>query len=374
MNENFNVYVVDDDPMIQDILRSIIEPHYPVRTFGSAEECGKALDSALPDCLLLDVTLPGMDGYQFCRLLKDDAARRDISVTFISGHDDIDHRLKGYDAGGDDFIVKPFEPVEVLRKIKIAEQGLATRKSLREEARMANELSNIALASMGDSGIVLQFMSKLLSTQDETQVAAEMLDMLRKFSLDGAVQARVGSRAYTLSGNGENQPLEVSVFDHVRTLDRIFEFRSRAVWNFDRITIMISNMPTSDEMLAGRIRDSMATAAQAAAARLESIEVEEKGRRSYAGIKQALSTIEATLDKLDETHRRGRYEISQLMYQFSEDLNQSFVGLGLSDAQERYLDDLIKTFMANLGIQMDQDTGFAEVLRGLSADLHRLTL
>lgn len=374
MNENFSIDVVDDDPMIQDILRAIIEPHYPVRTFGSAEACRQALDTARPDCILLDVALPGMDGYQFCRLLRDDTATRDVAVTFISGHDDIDHRLRGYDAGGDDFVVKPIEPLEILRKIARAEQGLAAKKNLREEARMANELSNLALASMGDSGIVLQFMSKLICTNDEKQVAREMLDLLHKFSVTGAVQARIGGRAYTLSANGENQPLEVSVFEHVRTMDRIFEFRTRAVYNFDRITVMISNMPTQDAMLAGRIRDSMATAAQAAATRLESIEVEERGRRSFVGIKQALSTIEATLDRLDETHRRGRYEISQLMFQFNEDLNQAFVGLGLSDAQERHLDGLIKRFMQNLGTQMDQDTGFAEVLRGLSADLRRLTV
>ena len=374
MDENFSIYVVDDDPMIQDILRAIIEPHYPAETFGCAEDCHKALESRLPECILLDVSLPGMDGYQFCRLLKDNEATRDISVTFISSHDDIDHRLKGYDAGGEDFVVKPFEPAEILRKIKIAEQSYAARKSLREEARMANELSNLALASMGDSGIVLQFMSKLFSTTDERQVAVEMLDMLHKFSVDGAVQTRIGNRAYTLSSNGENQPLEVSVLDHVRTMDRIFEFHSRAVWNFDRITIMINNMPTSDDMLAGRIRDSMASAAAAAAARLESVETDEKGRRSFVGIKQALSTIELTLDKLDESHRQGRYEISQLIFQFNEDLNESFVGLGLSDAQEHHLDNLIKTFMANLSSQMDQDTGFAESLRTLSTDLHNLVL
>lgn len=374
MNENFGIHVVDDDPMIQDILRTIIEPHYPVETFGSAEECRRRLEERMPQCILLDVGLPGMDGYQFCRLLKDGETTRDVAVTFISSHDDIDHRLKGYDAGGDDFVVKPFEPAEILRKIRIAEQAVAAKQSLREEARMANELSNIALASMGDSGIVLQFMNKLMSTTDERQVALEMLDLLQKFSVSGAIQTCVGGRCHTLSANGENQPLEVSVLDHVKTLDRIFEFRNRAVYNYDRITIMINNMPLHDEMLAGRIRDSLATAAQAAAARLESLEVEEKGRRSFEGIKQALATIETTLEKLDESHRRGRYEISQLMYQFTDDLNQSFVGLGLSDAQERHLDKLINGFMQNLGAQMDQDTGFATALRSLSADLHRLTV
>lgn len=373
MNENFSVYVVDDDPMILDMLRAIIEPHYPVETFGSVEACQQRLAERKADCLLLDVSLPGMDGYQFCRLLKDDAASRDIAVTFISAHDDIESRLQGYDAGGNDFVVKPFAPAEILRKIRIAEQGAAAQQSMREQVRMAEELSSVALASMEDSGIVLQFISKLISTADEKQVAFEMLDLLHKFVLDGAVQTRIGERIYTLGSNGENQPLEVSVLDHVRTMDRIFEFRSRAVYNFDRITIMINNMPVHDQMLAGRIRDSLATAAQATAARLEAMEVEERSRRSYEGIKEALATIETTIAQLDESHRQSRYEISQLMYQFSEELGRSFVGLGLADAQERDLDRLISGFMANLGVQMDRDSGFATSLRSLSSHLQRLT-
>ena len=373
MSENFSVYVVDDDPMIQDILKTIVESEYPVEAFGSAEECYKAFATRQPDCILLDVSLPGMDGYAFCRLLKDNEATRDIAVTFISAHDDIDHRLKGYDAGGDDFVVKPFEPTEILRKIKIAEHSVGAKKNLREEARMANELSNLAMASMGDSGVLVQFMSKLISTTDEKLVASEKLDFLHKFTVDGAIQTCVGSHAYTLSSNGENQPLEVSVLEHVKTLDRIFEFHSRAVWNYDRITVMINNMPTQDDMLAGRIRDSMATAAQAAAGRLESLEVEEKARRSFDGIRRALATIEMTLEKLDESHRQGRYAISQMMYQFNEDLTGAFAGLGLSDSQERHIDNLVSTFIASLGRQMDQDDGFAASLHSLSADLHRIT-
>lgn len=374
MNEHFSIFVVDDDPMIQDILRAIVEPHYPVETFGSVEACQQRLAERKADCLLLDVGLPGMDGYQFCRLLKDAPETRDIAVTFVSAHDDIESRLQGYDAGGNDFVVKPFEPTEILRKIRIAEQGAAAQRSMREEVQMANELSSVALASMEDSGIVLQFISKLISTTDEKQVAFEMLDLLHKFTIDGSVQACIGERAYTLSSQGENLPLEVSVLDHVKSMDRIFEFHNRAVYNFDRITLMINNMPVNDPMLAGRIRDSLATAAQATAARLEAMEVEERSRRSYEGIKQALATIEATLAQLDESHRHSRYEISQLIYQFSEDLSRSFVGLGLADAQERDLDRLISGFMANLGTQMDKDTGFAESLRSLSDHLHGLTV
>ncbi|HZX31302.1 MAG TPA: response regulator, partial [Rhodocyclaceae bacterium] len=92
MNNAFTIFAVDDDPMIQDILRAILEPKYQVQTFDSAEACRAGMDSVRPDCLLLDIGLPGMDGYRFCHLLKDDDATRDIPVTFISSHDTIESR------------------------------------------------------------------------------------------------------------------------------------------------------------------------------------------------------------------------------------------------------------------------------------------
>ena len=73
MESAFKVFVVDDDPAVRDIICAILEEEYPVQSFESAEECLAALAEKRPDLILLDINLPGMNGYTLCRQLKNDS-------------------------------------------------------------------------------------------------------------------------------------------------------------------------------------------------------------------------------------------------------------------------------------------------------------
>lgn len=372
MNNAFTVFAVDDDPMIQDVLCTMLSPSYEITAFDSAEACHAAMGSVQPDCLLLDVGLPGMDGYQFCRVLKDGDDTRHIPVTFISSHDTIDSRLRGYDAGGEDFIVKPFEPEELLRKLKVAENVVQARRSLQEQVQASDELSTIALASMSDSGIVLQYMSQLIGWHDEKEIAAGTLELLRRFSLDGVIQTRLGSRTHTLSGSGIDLPLEVSILNHVGTLDRIFEFRTRGVYNFENVTIMVHNMPIDDDVACGRIRDNLAIAAQGATARLKALAAEESSHRSQEAVLEAVSAIQTTLDSLNQITLQNSYQTSQMIYVFEQQLSRTFVGLGLADSQEREIESSVSAFTRQLIEQTDQSVELQQSLEALSAKLRQL--
>jgi CheY-like chemotaxis protein len=373
MSNDFTVFAVDDDQMIQEILRSILEPHCRIRVFETAECCLQALSGdEKPDWVLLDIGLPGMDGYGFCRLLKDDAKTSQIPVTFISSHDNIDARLQAYDAGGEDFIVKPFEPAELLRKLKVAEHFVQTRRNLEQQVQASDELSNIALASMNDSGILLQYMSQLIGWTNEQEVASGTIDLLRKFSLEGVVQTRIGKRTHTVSPAGENVPLEVAVVNHVSSMGRIFEFHTRAVYNHDAITIMVNNMPLEDSMLCGRIRDSLATAGQGASARLEALAHEESSQRNQSALIEAFGSVQATLDALNQAALQNRYEISQMIFEFEQHIARTVVGLGLSDAQEREMEGAVGQFTRQLVERMDQTGQLQESLQAVSGRLHGL--
>jgi diguanylate cyclase (GGDEF)-like protein len=72
-----------------------------------------------PDAVLLDVTLPGIDGFEACRRLKTDALTRDIPVIFITSHDDLDIEAHGLDCGAVDFITKPIHPRILLARVKV---------------------------------------------------------------------------------------------------------------------------------------------------------------------------------------------------------------------------------------------------------------
>ena len=344
MSQSFKVFVVDDDPMIRDIMCAILETDCQVVTFTSCEECQVKLASEKPDLFLLDITLPGMDGYTFCQVIKDDAALRSIPVIFVSAHDTIEERVKGYDAGGEDFIVKPFEPEELLRKVKVSQGIIANQRALAGQLEEAEMLSSLVIASMDETGILLQFMRKLIAMESTEEITSETLELIHRYRLSGVVQTRLDNDTQTLSDTGKNLPLEVSVIEHVRDQGRIFEFSRRSVHNFEHVTLMINNLPLEDPEYCGRLRDHLSVAAQGIDSRLQALQTEAKNHRTQLGILAALESVSDTIMEVGEANKRNSEDSATLVSDLQNTLLNSFYRLGLTDNQEKFLQNMVGDF------------------------------
>ncbi|MEG4059271.1 MULTISPECIES: hybrid sensor histidine kinase/response regulator [unclassified Microcoleus] len=130
-----DILIVDDIPAnIQLLSQLLIENGYKVRKLISGERALKAVELQAPDLILLDIKMPGMDGYEVCRQLKASEATCDIPIIFISALDDVFDKVKGFEAGGADYIIKPFEPVEVLARVS----AQLKMQRLQQQLRCAN--------------------------------------------------------------------------------------------------------------------------------------------------------------------------------------------------------------------------------------------
>ncbi len=372
MTQSFKVFAVDDDPVVLDIISVILEPECQLQTFASAEECLQRLASDKPDLFLLDINLPGLDGYALCRQIKDDAALRNVPVIFVSGYDTIEERVKGYDAGGEDFIVKPFEPEELLRKIKVAQQMVRNQRSLAEQVAEAELLSSLVMASMDETGILLQFMSKLIAMETPEEIATGVLELMQRFRLDGVVQTRLGADAQTTSASGKNIPLEVSVIEHVRDQGRIFEFRKRSVHNFERVTLMVNNLPLDDPDYCGRLRDHLSVAAQGVDSRLKALQTEEASQRAQTAILSALDSVGGTIMELHAAHLRNTADSSKLINDLQATLLDSFYRLGLTDNQEKFLQNMVGDFMTQMAALLERGSATQQTLQRLNDKLGQL--
>ncbi|HKJ36965.1 MAG TPA: response regulator transcription factor [Solirubrobacterales bacterium] len=110
------VLVVEDDEDIADVLRrSLRQEGHEVRTAIDGEDALEAATDFMPDLVVLDLGLPKLDGVEVCRRLRDES---DVPILILTARTDTEDRVRGLDAGADDYLVKPFERAELLARLR----------------------------------------------------------------------------------------------------------------------------------------------------------------------------------------------------------------------------------------------------------------
>jgi len=113
---SMRVLVVDDDAPSRKMIGFLLrEEGYTVLSAGSGPEALALLDKEMPDLVILDVMMPGMDGLEVCRRIRRIA---DLPIIFLSAKGEMADRVAGLDSGGDDYLPKPFEPTELLARVR----------------------------------------------------------------------------------------------------------------------------------------------------------------------------------------------------------------------------------------------------------------
>jgi signal transduction histidine kinase len=114
-----SILIVDDTPKNIQLLANILAKHdFRIAVSTSGEHALSMVSKEPPDLLLLDVTMPGLDGFEVCRRIKSNPRTEDIPTIFLTARDSVEDKVKGLEAGGVDYIAKPFEPLEVLARIR----------------------------------------------------------------------------------------------------------------------------------------------------------------------------------------------------------------------------------------------------------------
>jgi len=157
--------LVDDTPANLEILAATLKPEgYKIAVATSGEQAIKVVAKLVPDLIFLDVMMPGMDGYQTCRELKANTAFASIPVIFITAKTQIEDVVEGFDAGGVDYITKPFRRQEVLARARthlMLQTTLRKLMVLNEQKNkflgmVAHDLRNPISAALGYADMIAE--------------------------------------------------------------------------------------------------------------------------------------------------------------------------------------------------------------------------
>jgi two-component system, sensor histidine kinase and response regulator len=119
MTTRSKILGVDDNPTNIEILEELLAEEYNFRAAKTGEEALKTAVEFRPDLILLDIMLPGINGYDVCRQLRANPALKYVKIIMVSAKAMTSERLRGYQAGADDYLVKPFDEEELTAKVKV---------------------------------------------------------------------------------------------------------------------------------------------------------------------------------------------------------------------------------------------------------------
>lgn len=364
------VLVVDDDRLARAAHRSLLARRFDVLTAESGEEAIELCKAQLPDLVVLDVGMPGLDGYETCRRLREWTS---IPILFVTAHQSLEEHLKAYDAGGSDLITKPVNGDIFLRKVSVAIRQYRAAVTLAEEKEALQRMAMGFLSNASQNGILLNFMRSSIVCQDHHSLAGQLLAATRDLGLSCCVLIQHEGGATAITERGEPSPLEWSILEHAAEMGRLFQFKQRLVVNYERVSIIVADMPDEAEQAerAGILRDSLVILAETAEALAINVDFRQEGQKRAEQLQVALSGAETALNTLGEKNRAMLLDTHVLLQELVDGIEKTYSWLGTSQEQEATIsttmDRAVQRVLDRLASGGDFDAQFAEVMQALNA-------
>ena len=141
------ILIVDDDRILRQVLQTSLEQRgYQVVSVDSGKEALRKFSQDVPDIIVSDVSMPEMDGFEFCRQLRSQTSGKLIPFIFLSAKNDLEDRIQGHTIGADSYLTKPFEMKELLANIEAL-----IERSRRVHAEIVHLIEQLASSRPADS-------------------------------------------------------------------------------------------------------------------------------------------------------------------------------------------------------------------------------
>jgi sigma-B regulation protein RsbU (phosphoserine phosphatase) len=194
------VLIVDDAKVNVDILVEALRHDYKLAVALSGESALQSIERNPPDLVLLDILMPGIDGYEVCRRLRASPQTRELPVMFLSSLEEVQNKTLGFEVGANDYLTKPFEILEVKARVrsllKAKAYSDAVKEKIASELRIAREIqlgmlpSDIASSTAGTGIEIATFL------EPAREVGGDLYEVLR--TDDGRLVVVIGD----VSGKG----------------------------------------------------------------------------------------------------------------------------------------------------------------------------
>ena len=233
MDDRPKILSIDDNDSNQKLIEKALGSNYDVEVAMSGSTGIEVLTKFKPDAILLDVDMPYLDGIRLCRMIRAEPSFDSTPILFVSALGSHHDQVRGYQAGGDDYITKPLNLEQLKDKL---DHSLRRAKNKRDHIRASND----APALERSIQLVLDGVIELIALQDSVSVGRHVLSTLDGLGLKGAVYVHQTQQTY--SSIGPLSDLETLLLQQAKH-PYPSEFSARYLWGSETIGAIIQNMP-----------------------------------------------------------------------------------------------------------------------------------
>ena len=368
------ILAVDDEPFNLEIIEEILlDLDFELKMVGSGPECLSVVEEYAPQVILLDVSMPQMNGYEVCRKLKANPNTANIIVMFVSARGTVEERMEGYAVGAEDYIVKPFGHDELKSKLKTLNQVLLEKESLEQQVEDATSTAFNAMANSSEMGQIVNYIESIGNINNTKALGEALVHCLKSFDLQSNVEFRAKSDAPEhFSLNGACSPIVIELFDMLKHKGRLHEFSHRILVNYELISLLILNMPDHDPDKHGRIRDHVCFLVSVTEQQLRAIMTREALQLQQSKLNDAITMVNSKFHGLIDLLNENRRNNEAVFKRLQEELEDRIPSMGLDEDQEVFIYQKVDQTIQNSVAREESLQGVKAAFNEIEQDLATL--
>ena len=349
-----DILTIDDDKLSQKIIKRTLEAGgFSYRVASDGKSGIAEAKHSTPDIILLDVEMPGMNGYEVCERLREDDATKDTPIVFLSSHSSIRERMQGYEVGADDYMVKPFEAEYLIARITILLKYKEERQALKDQYELARKTAMLAMSGTSELGIAMQFLEKSYSYKTFEDLSRGLFKATNQLKLNCCLRIMTDYGPQWFSSVGFIKPLEMELIEMADHTTRFIDFGSRTIVNYQDINLLVNDMPLDDMDRYGRLKDLMPFLLSGVYAKANILKTEIALLDQSRELLSSFSKIRTSLYHLVQSLLANQNESTEVLRKMIRELSMDLLRMGLDDDQEEYLLDRIDHSVEQASNQID---------------------
>jgi CheY-like chemotaxis protein len=335
-DQRLTILIVDDNDDNCELLEDIFEQDYQVKSVSSGKICLEALESESYDLILLDVNMPNMDGYEVCRRIKKSKPTALTPVIFVSALASTEERLKGYEAGGEDYVTKPFKSADIKATVeRVIKQIVATR-AFETQSKEAMQTAYQAMANSAELGHIVQYLQQSYQCKSIEQLSKHLLSTTNSYGLNCCLLFKMQFKKAFVGCQSDS--IEGKVLEHFCTRERILDFGSRTLINDEHVSLLVKNMPLDKPDDYGRIKDNLTVLVCGTEARCKALDAEHQlEEQRNLGLQSVLVNSQDRLQEIHNLVDEQKFRTQDVLDTISVKIEKVIFSLGLDEEQERVI-------------------------------------